>query len=603
MQLKAKAIPHAFFEQTEKYRGRIALRHKQYGIWNKVTWGDYGKKVRQVAAAILSLELSREQTVCILGDNRPEWLICHMAVMSAGMCTCGIYPTSSTDEIRYIIDHSEARLLFVENEEQLDKILDILPELDLNLIVVWDEKGLWGYKHPKVVFFSEFVRRAEAYLGDHPRAVDDSLQAIDVEETAMVIYTSGTTGRPKGALLSHRNISMVTQSFLQIIPVSERDEVVSYLPLAHIYENLVSVFMPVFTGVTVNFVESMETLPANLREISPTIFGSVPRLWEKFASNINIKMDDSTLIKRFLYQMSLKVGRRYHQAKQTGGAALLLWKALYALAYWGVLYHLKRQLGFERIRWALCSAAAASKELFEFFNILGIPLRDGYGQTESTGIIALQRLEKEPRYGYVGEALPGLEMTISPEGEILARGPGVFKGYFKNPELTKEALRDGWLHTGDLGAIDDGWLKIVGRIKDILITSGGKNVTPEFIENKLKFSTYIQDAVIIGDGRHYLTALILIDEDNVMKYAQDNRIPFTTFEDLTGNPEIVKLLDGEVNEVNKTLARVETIKKFALIPRRFYAEDGDVTPTQKVKRRNVEKLYQDLIDAMYRGGA
>jgi len=603
MQLKAKAIPHAFFEQTEKYRGRIALRHKQYGIWNKVTWGDYGKNVRQVAAAILSLELSREQTVCILGDNRPEWLICHMAVMSAGMCTCGIYPTSSTDEIRYIIDHSEARLLFVENEEQLDKILDILPELDLNQIVVWDEKGLWGYTHPKVVFFTEFVRRAEAYLRDHPRAVDDSLQAIKVEETAMVIYTSGTTGRPKGALLSHRNISMVTQSFLQIIPVSERDEVVSYLPLAHIYENLVSVFMPVFTGVTVNFVESMETLPANLREVSPTIFGSVPRLWEKFASNINIKMDDSTLIKRFLYRMSLKVGRRYHQAKQTGGVALLLWKALYALAYWGVLYHLKRQLGFERIRWALCSAAAASKELFEFFNILGIPLRDGYGQTESTGIIALQRLEKEPRYGYVGEALPGLEMKISPEGEILARGPGVFKGYFKNPELTKQALRDGWLHTGDLGAIDDGWLKIVGRIKDILITSGGKNVTPEFIENKLKFSTYIQDAVIIGDGRHYLTALILIDEDNVMKYAQDNRIPFTTFEDLTGNPEIVKLLDGEVNEVNNTLARVETIKKFALIPRRFYAEDGDVTPTQKVKRRNVEKLYQDLIDAMYRGGA
>lgn len=603
MQLKAKAIPHAFFEQTEKYRGRIALRHKQYGIWNKVTWGDYGKNVRQVTAAILSLKLSRAQTVCILGDNRPEWLICHMAVMSAGMCTCGIYPTSSTDEIRYIIDHSEARLLFVENEEQLDKILDILPELDLNLIVVWDEKGLWGYTHPKVVFFSEFVRRAEAYLGDHPRAVDDSLQAIDVEETAMVIYTSGTTGRPKGALLSHRNVSMVTQSFLQIIPVSERDEVVSYLPLAHIYENLVSVFMPVFTGVTVNFVESMETLPANLREVSPTIFGSVPRLWEKFASNINIKMDDSTLIKRFLYRMSLKVGRRYHQAKQTGGVALLLWKALYALAYWGVLYHLKRQLGFERIRWALCSAAAASKELFEFFNILGIPLRDGYGQTESTGIIALQRLEKEPRYGYVGEALPGLEMKISPEGEILARGPGVFKGYFKNPELTKETLRDGWLHTGDLGAIDDGWLKIVGRIKDILITSGGKNVTPEFIENKLKFSTYIQDAIIIGDGRHYLTALILIDEDNVMKYAQDNRIPFTTFEDLTGNPEIVKLLDGEVNEVNKTLARVETIKKFALIPRRFYAEDGDVTPTQKVKRRNVEKLYKDLIDAMYRGGA
>ncbi|HOG06655.1 MAG: AMP-binding protein [Syntrophales bacterium] len=603
MPLNAMAVPQAFFEQVEKHRTRVALRHKQYGIWNKVTWGQYGENVRQVAAAILSLELPRGQTVCILGDNRPEWLICHMAIMTAGMRTCGIYPTSSPDEIRYIIDHSEAQLLFAENEEQLDKILDILPNLRLQRIVVWDEKGLWGYTHPRVVFLREFIRRAEAHLADHPVAVTDSLRAIDVEQTAMVIYTSGTTGRPKGALLSHRNISMVTQAFLQIIPVSEKDEVVSYLPLAHIYENLVSVFMPVFTGVTVNFVESLETLPANLREISPTIFGSVPRIWEKFASNIHIKIDDSTPLKRFLYRRCVQVGRRYQQARQAGAGSLLVWRAVYALAYWGVLYHLKRQLGFERIRWALCSAAAASKELFEFFNILGIPLRDGYGQTESTGIIALQRLDKEPRYGYVGEALPGLEMRISTEGEILARGPGVFQGYFKNPELTEETLRDGWLHTGDLGAIDDGWLKIVGRMKDILITSGGKNITPEFIENKLKFSTYIQDAVIIGDGRHYLTALILIDEDNVVKFAQDNRIPFATFEDLTQNPAIVKLLDGEVKEVNETLARVETIKKFALIPRRFYAEDGDVTPTQKVKRRNVEKLYKDLIDEMYRGEA
>ena len=422
------------------------------------------------------------------------------------------------------------------------------------------------------------------------------------DDTAMVIYTSGTTGRPKGALLSHKNISTVIQAFLEIVFINEEDEVVSYLPLAHIFENAVSVFTPVFTGATVNFVESMDTLAANLRETSPTIFGSVPRIWEKFASNINIKMDDSTLLKRFLYKLSFQVGKRYLTAKSSGDASLPLWRMLYFTAYWGVLYHLKRQLGFERIRWALCSAAAASKELFQFFNILGIPLRDGYGQTESTGIIAIQRLDKLPRYGYVGEALPGLEMKITEDGEIVAKGPGVFKGYFKNPELTAETIRDGWLHTGDLGVIDDGWLKIVGRMKDIIITSGGKNVTPEFIENKLKFSTYIQDAVIIGDGRNYLTALILIDEDNVMKYAQDNRIPFTTYEDLTQNKEINRLIESEVAEVNKTLARVETIKKFRLIPRRFYAEDGDVTPTQKVKRRNLEKQYKDLIDAMYKGG-
>jgi long-chain acyl-CoA synthetase len=393
---------------------------------------------------------------------------------------------------------------------------------------------------------------------------------------------------------------MVTQSFLEIIPVNEADEVVSYLPLAHIYENLVSVFMPMFTGVTVNFVESMDTLALNLREVSPTIFGSVPRIWEKFASSIEIKMDDSTFLKKLLYRISFRVARQYLKAKSDSSPSML-WRTLYFMAYWGVLYHLRRQLGFERIRWALCSAAAASRELFEFFNVLGIPLRDGYGQTESTGIIALQRLDKEPRYGYVGEALPGLEMKIAEDGEIIVRGPGIFKGYLKNPELTKEALGEGWLHTGDLGAIDEGHLKIIGRKKDIIITSGGKNVTPEFIENKLKFSTYIQDAVIIGDSRKYLTALILIDEENVMKYAQDNRIPFTTFSDLTQNSEIKKLIDREVNEVNKTLARVEAIKKFAMIPRRFYAEDGDVTPTQKVKRANLEKQYKDLIESMYRG--
>jgi len=501
--------------------------------------------------------------------------------------------------VKYILSHSEAEILFVENEEQLDKVMEILSDLALRQILVWDQKGLWGFTHPQVVFFNDFLQLAKEFAKENPRAVDERLATLKVDDTAMTIYTSGTTGRPKGALLSHANLSSVTQSFLEIIPVNEKDEVVSYLPLAHIYENLVSVFMPVFTGVAVNFVESMETLALNLREVSPTIFGSVPRIWEKFASNIEIKVEDSTLLKRCLYRLSLTAGKRYVRDKTESCPSLMV-RILYFVCYWTILYHLKRQLGFERIRWALCSAAPGSRELFEFFNVLGIPLRDGYGQTESTGIIALQRLEKAPRYGYVGEALPGLEMKIAEDGEILARGPGVFKGYYKNPELTEETIREGWLCTGDQGVIDEGHLKIIGRKKDIIITSGGKNITPEYIENKLKFNIYIQDAVVIGDGRKYLTALILIDEDNVAKYAQDNRIPFTTFADLTQNPEIQKLIQTEVDRVNKTLARVEAIKKIALIPRRFYAEDGDVTPTQKVKRRNVEKMYQDLIEAMYR---
>ncbi len=595
-----QVLPHAFFQQVSHFGDRIALRHKQYGIWNKVTWSEYGDQVWLVAAGLVGMGLEEDQTVCILGDNRPEWLICHQATMAAGGRTCGIYPTSSSDEIRYIINHSEARILFVENEEQLDKILEILDELDLDQIIVWDTKGLWGFSHPKVLLFEEYLIRSRTFLDKNPQELQQRYDAISVDATAMIIYTSGTTGRPKAAMLSHANISSVVKSSLEITHISEQDEVVSYLPLAHIYENLVSVFCPMFTGAGVNFVESMGTLAYNLQEVSPTIFGSVPRIWEKFASNIKNKMDDSTFVKRMAYNLSFRIGERYVRAKSTPSGPSVLLAAVYWIAYWTVLYHLKRQLGFERIRWALCSAAPASQELFEFFNLVGIPLRDGYGQTESTGIIALQRLEKEPRYGYVGEALPGLEMKLSDQGEIMARGPGVFRGYFKNEELTEDALRNGWLHTGDLGVIDDGHLKIVGRIKDIMVTSGGKNVTPEFIENKLKFSNYVQDAIIIGDGRNYITALILIDEENVMKYAQDGRIPFTTFTDLTQNEEITKLIQTEVNDVNATLARVETIKKFALIPRRFYSEDGDVTPTLKIKRSNIAKMYKDLIDSMYR---
>jgi long-chain acyl-CoA synthetase len=399
-------------------------------------------------------------------------------------------------------------------------------------------------------------------------------------------------------MISHRNILGLTESFVSVNPGYETDEVVSYLPLAHIYENLISLFQAIWIGCTVNFVESIDTLPENLREVSPTIFASVPRIWEKFASAISIRMSDSTPLKKVLYKLAMGVGLKYVRTVR-GSKERQLWALLYWPFYGLVLYHLRRQLGFERVRFAICGAAPASPELFEYYNALGIPLREGYGQTESTGVIAVQRLDR-PRWGYVGEPIPGVEVKIAEDGEILAKGVGVFQGYLKDPELTSETIKDGWLHTGDVGALEEGYLKIMDRKKDILITAGGKNITPAFIENKLKFSSYIQDAVVIGDGRKFLVALILIDEDNVNKYAQDNRIPFTTFENLTQNPEIYKLIDQEVGKVNKTLSQVESIKKFALLPRRFYEEDGDVTPTKKVKRRFLEKRYGDLIESLYK---
>jgi long-chain acyl-CoA synthetase len=599
MQGEATHFPDLFFRQVDRLKDRVALRHKDYGIWNRISWTEYGQQVREVAAGLLALGLKREDCVSILGDNRPEWVICHLAAMTAGGVTCGVYPTSAPDQVAYVVGHSESRVLFVENEEQVDKILQITDELKVPRVVVWDPKGLWGFSHERIIFFDEFLEKGRQYLRDHPESLPDRLKDIKPDDTAMIIYTSGTTGRPKGAMLSHYNILKLTESFMEANPFHETDEMLSYLPLAHIYENLISLFGAIWYGGTVNFVESIDTLPLNLREVSPTIFCSVPRIWEKFVSMIMIRMSDSTILKRAMYGLSVKVGLRYVRTQK--GSREQFWLGfLYWPLYWLVLYHLKRQLGFDRVRLAVCGAAPASPELFEYFNAMGIPLREGYGQTESTGVIAVQRLDR-PRWGYVGEPIPGIEVKIAEDGEILAKGPGVFKGYFKDPELTAETIKDGWLHTGDVGAMEDGFLKILDRKKDILITAGGKNITPAFIENKLKFGSYIQDAVVIGDGRKYLVSLILIDEDNVTKYAQDNRIPFTTFADLTQNAEIRKLIEREVSNVNKTLSRVESIKKFELLPRRFYEEDGDVTPTKKVKRRFLEKRYSDLIEKMYRG--
>jgi len=593
------SFPVLFFQQVEAQNDRVALRRKDYGIWNRLSWRQYGQKVREAAGGLLAIGLERGDKVAILGDNRPEWLICHLATMTIGCVTCGVYPTSAAEQVAYVVGHSESTVLFVENEEQVDKVLQIFSELSLKQVVVWDPKGLWGFSHERIILFDEFMEQGKGYLEAHPESISGRMETIDPQDTAMMIYTSGTTGRPKGAMITHHNILSLTESFMAANPIYQSDEMLSYLPLAHIYENLISLFQAVWSGGTVNFVESIDTLAQNLREVSPTVFASVPRIWEKFASMIEIRMSDSTALKRLFYRLAVLVGLHYVRAKKKTREHFL-WELLYWPFYYLVLYHLKRQLGFERVRYAVCGAAPASPELFEYFNALGIPLREGYGQTESTGVIAVQRLNR-PRLGFVGEPIPGIEVQIAEDGEILARGPIVFKGYFKDQALTKETVKDGWLHTGDVGAMEDGFLKIMDRKKDILITAGGKNITPAFIENKLKFSSYIQDAVVIGDRRKYLVTLILIDEDNVTKYAQDHRIPFTTFADLTQNSEIRKLIDGEVSKVNKTLSQVEKVKKFALLPRRFYEEDGDVTPTKKVKRRFLEERYADLINKLYRG--
>ena len=595
-----RSVPALFAEQAEQQGDRLAIRFKEYGIWHRVTWRQYGDEVRRVAAALLAFGLRHQENVAVLAENRPEWLYCHLGIQTIGGATCGVYPTSSPEQIRYLLNHSEARIVFVENAEQLDKVLAIVAETRIERIVVWDAKGLWGFSDERVSFLEDFLKQGKTFCEMQPGVVDQRLAAVGPEDTAMIIYTSGTTGPPKGAMLAHGGILWVTRAFLSINPVDRNDEVVSYLPFVHIYENLVSVFGPLRAGYVVNFVESLDTLFQNLREISPTYFASVPRIWEKLASTVELRMADSTRVKRSLYRLAVAIGRRHTRARLGPTGASVGLALAYRLASWAALAPLKRRLGFDRTRIAVCGAAPASPEMFEYYHALGVPLIEGYGLTESTGVISVNRVDR-PRAGTVGQPILGIEVTLAADGEILTRGPHVFKGYFKDPELTAQTVDpEGWLHTGDVGAWEDGYLKITDRKKDIMITAGGKNITPAYIENKLKFSPYIQDAVVVGDARKYLVALVLIDEDNVTKYAQDRRIPFTTFQDLTQSAEVVRLIDREVEAVNKTLSQVETIKKFALLPRRFYAEEGDVTPTMKVKRRALEQRYADLIKGLYR---
>jgi long-chain acyl-CoA synthetase len=400
-------------------------------------------------------------------------------------------------------------------------------------------------------------------------------------------------------MLSHRNILWEIESLSRSVPLRPGDEVVSYLPFAHIFENFTSVFWPVRLGIVVSFAESVDTLFQNLREVSPTFFAGPPRIWEKLASTLDLRMADSTALKRGLYRVAVSVGRRHARARREGrvGPGLAL---AHALARAVILYPLKRRLGLERTRVAVSAAAPAAPELFELYHALGVPLLEVYGQTEATGVITVTRQDRE-RFGTVGEPLPGIEVKLAEDGEILTRGPHVFQGYFRDPELTAQTIDpEGWLHTGDVGAWADGYLRILDRKKDVIITAGGKNITPAYIENKLKFSPYVQDAVVVGDRRKYLVALILIDEDVVTQFAQERRIPFATYADLTQHPEVHRLIKEEVDRVNRTLSQVESIKRFALLPRRFYEEEGDVTPTKKVKRRNIERRYGDLIESLYR---
>ncbi len=601
--MEPRTVPELFLAAVEKWGNRTALRKKEFGLWKDISWNQYAERVRQVAYGLAALGFQKGDCAAVIGENCPEWVFSDLGIMCAGGVTVGIYTTNAAAQCEYIVQNCEARFYFAENEEQLDKVLSFRERTPfLRKIIVWDMEGLHNFQDPMVMSFQELLELGKEEETKNPALFMNRVRSVEPDDLAVLIYTSGTTGPPKGAMLTHKNLVWMSQAMPAANPISEKDEFLSFLPLCHIFEQLFTVLGNIRFGAVVNFIENTDTVTDNMREVSPTVAYAVPRIWEKYYSTVMIRMSDATWFKRQAFKAAMGLGLKHARLKLSYKKIPWSIKVAYRLAYLAVFRKLKERLGFDRVRVAFSGAAPISPDILVFFHALGVPLREGYGQTEGTGVTTVAHGDKI-KLGRVGQPLPGCEVRLAPDGEILVKSPGVFKGYYKNPEATQETLREGWLHSGDVGEIDEnGFLKITDRKKDLIITAGGKNIAPQYIENQLKFSPYINDAVVIGDRRKFLTCLVVIDEENVVKYAQDHKIPFTTYESLTRNEEIIRLIQGEVDKVNSGLSRVEQIKKFTILPKKLYEEDGEVTPTMKVKRRYINEAFKDLIEAMYRGG-
>src|SRR5262245_36262006 len=592
-------IPKLFWHQVKARDQRTAFREKDLGIWRATSWRDYGERARAAGMGLIKLGLERGEVVSILAETIPEWLYADMGTMGAGGVSNGIYPTDAAKQVEYILNDSRSRFLFAEDEEQLDKFLEVRDRCpQVQKVVVFDMEGLADFKDPQVMPFDELLALGRAHHEAHPELWEGRIAASRAQELGLLVYTSGTTGPPKGAMLSHRNVIFQLCNADAFLPMRSDDEQLAFLPLCHVAERTFTAFLPLRSGAIANFAESVETIAENIREVAPTSFFAVPRIWERFYSSIAIRMKEATWMGRTFYGWAIRIGLKVAEQQLEGRTPSAGLKLLHRIADFAVLDNIKRAIGMHRVRYAGTGAAPIAPDLIKWYRAIGIDMREVYGQTENCGLAT--GMPDRIKLGTVGVAAPRTEVRISPEGEILLKGPHVFMGYLNQPEKTAETLRDGWLRTGDVGFIDnEGYLKLTDRMKDIIITAGGKNITPSEIENQLKFSPYISDAVVIGDLRKYLTCLLMIDYDNVAKYAQEVDVLFTDFASLCRAHEVQDLIWSEIEKVNQGLAQVETIKKFRLIEHQLTAEDDELTPTMKLKRKFVNEKYKGLIDSMY----
>jgi long-chain acyl-CoA synthetase len=590
----------------------IALREKDLGLWQEVSWSQYWQTAELVGHALLALGIEPGDRIAIHSENRREWLYTDVGAVSVRAVTVGLYPTNPVSEVAYLLRHSGTRVLIAEDQEQVDKALAVAAELPgLERIVYLEPRGIrHRYDDPRLLAWPDFLALGHDHREAHPGAVEERMAGARPDDVAMLVYTSGTTGPPKGVMLTVANVDyaiteLVDRGGFTSPPPSPKDSVLSYLPLCHVAERVFSCWFGAGAGVTVHFAESIETVAANLHEVQPTILFGVPRIWEKIAAGVQIRIESADPVKRLAGRFWLRRADAIGTVLAgNGGRHTVTSRLVYALGYVCCYRALLDRVGLRKVRYAASGAAPIAPEVLRFFMGLGLPMHEVYGMTENSAVATANRPGRV-KVGTVGEPHEGVELRIDETtGEILTRHDGTFAGYWQDPEATARMIDpDGWLHTGDVGEWVDGThLRITDRMKDIIITSGGKNVAPSEFENALKASPYIKEVLVVGDRRKFLAALIGIEPDTVGHWAQVHRLPYSTYGDLSGKPEVVALVQKVVDEVNERFATVEQVRSFRLLPKLLEHEDGELTATQKLKRTAVAASFADLIESMYAGG-
>jgi long-chain acyl-CoA synthetase len=595
-------LPQQLLRWAELRPNEVALRQKQFGVWQPVTWGEYAQQSRWFGLGLLKLGLKPRQTVAVLSENRKEWVFAELGAAMVGAVTAGVYPTSPAPEVEYLLALSEAPIIVCEDQEQLDKVLSVRERLPhLRALVVIDPRGLRRYERTGLHEFDGVVALGRGFDADDPTAAAAASVGPEHEDMALIVFTSGSTGRPKAAMMSWRGLGAAARGLNMLLGCRNRDSLVSYLPLCHMAEQMFSIHIPMITGAVVNFAESLRTVQADLRELSPHIFFGVPRIWEKFHAAIQTKLREAGGMRLWLYRQAMDSLHGTAALPRVRWTAMqrLRWRVWYVI----VLRALLNFVGLRRCRVAVSAGAPIAPEILTFFRVLGVPIREAYGLTEASGATTMQPGDTSP-VGTVGVPYPGTEVRLADDGEVLIRGDVVFRGYFKNDEATREAIdTDGWLHTGDIGRWDDGLagreLRIIDRKKDIMITAGGKNITPSEIENSLRCSPYIKEAVVIADRRRFVSALIQIEFESTSKWAEEQGLVYTHFRSLVELEAVHKLIQHEVDSVNSKMPQVQQVRKFHLLTKELDHDDGEVTATMKVRRKSIAEKYSTVIESIY----